>query len=91
MFINTKKHRNSKYTQGIILTIYQTTKSLDLSEFTAFAGDKFNVTKIVISVFDRVENIVGKGDNAGYQHCLLFPQCFQKASSPVSVIPEIVW
>ena len=31
-------------------------------------------------VFERVENIVGKGENAGYQHILLFPQCFQKAS-----------
>ena len=28
----------------------------------------------------RVENIVGKGENADYQHFLLFPQCFQKAS-----------
>ena len=28
-----------------------------------------------------VENIVGKGENAGYQHFLLFPQWFQKASS----------
>ena len=24
------------------------------------------------------QNIVGKGENAGYQH-FLFPQCFQKA------------
>ena len=31
-------------------------------------------------VLGRVENIVGKGENAGYQHSLLFPQCFQKAS-----------
>ena len=23
------------------------------------------------------ENIVGKGQNAGHQHFLLFPQCFQ--------------
>ena len=30
----------------------------------------------------RVENIVGKGENDGYQHFLLFPQCFQKASFP---------
>ena len=30
--------------------------------------------------FGRVENIVGKGENAGYQHFLLFPQCFQKHS-----------
>ena len=33
----------------------------------------------MVSVFDRVENIVEKGD-AAYQHFLLFPQCFQKAS-----------
>ena len=33
---------------------------------------------MLISVFDRVENIVGKGENAGYQHFLLFPPCFQK-------------
>ena len=29
-------------------------------------------------VSDNVENIVGKGENAGYQHFLLFPQCFKK-------------
>ena len=34
---------------------------------------------MMISVFDRVENIVEKGENAGYQHFLLFLQCFQKA------------
>ena len=28
-------------------------------------------------VLDEVENIVGKGENAGYQHFLLFLQCFQ--------------
>ena len=27
----------------------------------------------------RVENIMGKEENAGYQHFLLFPLCFQKA------------
>ena len=37
---------------------------------------------MIISVFDRVENTVGKGENAGYQHFLLFPQCFEKASFP---------
>ena len=24
----------------------------------------------------RVENLVGQGENAGYQHFLLVPQCF---------------
>ena len=33
---------------------------------------------MIIFVLDIVENIVGKGENAGYQHFLLFPQCFQK-------------
>ena len=35
---------------------------------------------MLISLFDRVEKIVGEGENAGYQHFLLFPHCFQKAS-----------
>ena len=30
----------------------------------------------------RIENIAGKGENAGYQHFLLFPQYFQKLSYP---------
>ena len=29
-------------------------------------------------VSEYVENIVGKGENAGYQHFLLFPQYFQR-------------
>ena len=27
-------------------------------------------------ICDRLENIFGKGENAGYQHFLLFQQCF---------------
>ena len=55
-------------------------KILDVTKLKAFADDKMNVAQMMISVFDRMENIVGKGENAGYQHFLLFPQCFQKAS-----------
>ena len=47
---------------------------LDWTIFKAFADDKLNVAKIMMYVFERVENIVGKGENAGYQHFLLFPQ-----------------
>ena len=39
----------------------------------------------------RVENIVGKGENAGYQHFLLYPQCFQKASLSGLLKVGIVW
>ena len=46
---------------------------------------------MIISVFNTVENIVGKGENAGYQHFLLFPQCFEKASFPDTLKGVIVW
>ena len=53
-------------------------KILDWSKFKAFADDKIDVTQKLKFVLEMVENIVGKGENAGYQHFLLFPQCFQK-------------
>ena len=31
-------------------------------------------------ILGRVKNILGKGENAGYQHFLFVPKCFQKAS-----------
>ena len=34
---------------------------------------------------------MGKGENAGYQHFLLFPLCFQKASFSGSLKVGIVW
>ena len=37
-----------------------------------------------------VENILGKGENAGYQHFLLFPQCFQEVSCARSLKVRIV-
>ena len=39
----------------------------------------------MICLTDLVENILGKEENAGYQHFLLFPQCFQKPSFPGSL------
>ena len=35
-----------------------------------------NVTQNLKFVLGREENIVGKGENPGYQHFLLFSQCF---------------
>ena len=45
-----------------------------------YADNKMNGTQKSIFVLGRVENTVGIGENAGYQHFLLFPQCFSKAS-----------
>ena len=40
---------------------------------------------------DWVDNIVGKQENASYQHFLIFPQWFQKASFPATLKVGIVW
>ena len=64
---------------------------LDWFKLKAFADDKINAAETMISLTDRVENIVGKGENAGYQHFLLFRQCFQKSSLSESLKVGIVW
>ena len=56
-------------------------KILGLPKLKAFADDKLIVTQNIKVAFHRIENIVGKEENAGYQYFLLFLQCFQKAFS----------
>ena len=34
---------------------------------------------------EKVRNIVGKGEDACYQHFLLFPQCFLPSSVQISI------
>ena len=51
---------------------------LNMTKLKSLADDKLKVSKMRISLFDRVENAVGKGENTGYQHFLLFP-VFSKA------------
>ena len=51
---------------------------LDRSKMKAHADDKINVNQKLRFVLGRVENILGKGENAGYQHFLIFPQCFRR-------------
>ena len=54
-------------------------KFLNLSKVKASGDDKINVTEKLKFVFARVEIIVGKGENAGNQHFLVFPR-FSKPS-----------
>ena len=54
-------------------------KILDKSELKGFADDKIILTEKLKYVLGRVENIVGNGANAGYQHFLSFPTMFSKA------------
>ena len=46
-----------------------------MTKMKAFADDKLNLTKMTYSLCDRVENTMGKEENAGNQ------QCFPKPSS----------
>ena len=46
-------------------------KFLDMIKLKTIADGKLNITRMTISLLDRTENTVGKGENAGYQHFLL--------------------
>ena len=51
-------------------------KFSDFSKLKALADDKITVKEKLEFVLGSVENIVGKEENAGYQHVLLLPQHF---------------
>ena len=55
-------------------------KILDVADLKALADDKLKITRKMISLLARVENTVGKGENAGNQCWLpafsLFPTVF---------------
>ena len=56
-------------------------KGLGQVKLKAFADNTKKCSQIKLKVvLGRVENMVGKGENAGCQDSLLFPQYFQKAS-----------
>ena len=59
-------------------TFLSNEKILDWSKLKAFADDKINVNETLKFSLGREENTVEKGENAGYQHFLLFPM-FSKA------------
>ena len=66
-------------------------KVLDANKLKVFADEKLNVAKMTIFLFDRAENIVGKGENAGDQHFLLFPKSFPKLFNSGSLNVGIAW
>ena len=57
-------------------TLYQKIKKIVWSKLKAFADDKLNVNQLAQFVRDTIKNNVGKGENAGCQHFLLFSHCF---------------
>ena len=65
-------------------------KILDQTKLKAFADERFNVTKMIISVFDRVKNIVGKGEIACTGN-FSFSTMFSEGFFPNSSKGVIVW
>ena len=53
-------------------------KILDKFKLKELADDKIDKTQKLKFVLRSKENIVGKGENCGYQHFLLFPTMFSK-------------
>ena len=66
-------------------------KILDHSKLKGFVEDKLKIIQMAKFVLDKIENIVRKEENAGYQHFLLLQQCFQKAPFSGSLKVGIVW
>ena len=64
-----------------VFTSLPNDKILDRAILIPLADNKINVTEKLKFVSERIENIQGKGENAGHQHFLLFPECFQKPLS----------
>ena len=56
-------------------------KILDVTKLKAFADDKLSIARMMIFLLDTVESTLGKRENAGYQHFLLFLQYFLRPSS----------
>ena len=65
---------------------FATRQKCRLSEPKTFGNDNSSTCIAQMSLIgvDEGENIVRKAESAGYQHFLLFTQCFQKASFSVS-------
>ena len=67
-FTNVRILLSLRYANCDLFNSLQNDKILDWSKLKGFADDKLNVTEKSKFVLQRVENIVGKGENAGYQH-----------------------
>ena len=63
---------------------------LDQSKFKELADAKINTTTKLKFVLAMVESVLGKGQNSGYQHFVLFPKCFQKPPSSGSLKVGVV-
>ena len=77
--------------QILLKALWQKEKMLVISIFFHPIKDKFHhltlyhtIPTFMTPIEKAFENIVGKGENAGNQHFLLFPQCFLSFTKQIS-------
>ena len=70
---------------------YGIQQTLDSSKLKEFADDNLKFDENGRKLSKQVENTLGKGEIAHYEHFLLFPQYFQKACFPEASKGVIVW
>ena len=75
---STNKSATITHTVSNVVNSLPNDKILDQPKFKTFADDKINVTEKLKFVSGRVENILGKGENADYHHFSPFPTMFSK-------------
>ena len=77
----------------LVLNSLPNDKIMDWSKLKAFADEIINVNEKLKFVFGRLENIVGKGENAGLPAFSPFPTLFSKGFflRPGSLKVRIVW
>ena len=73
------------------ITHYQMTNFRLFSKLKELADNNFRFDENGRKLYKRVENTVGKGEIAGYEQFLIFPQCFQKACFPGASKGVTVW
>ena len=66
-------------------------KILASSKLKAFTDCKINLMQNLIVFLGRVENMVGREENDGYQHFLPFRQRFQKVSFSGLLKVKTLW
>ena len=67
---------------------------MNSSQFIAPADDNLDETQMMALVCNRVQSIVGKGQKAGYQHFVIFPQYsikFVSGAKDISNRVENMW
>ena len=62
-----------------------------LLQIESICRQELNKPEIMNSVFNRTEIVVGNGENAVYQHFLLYPQCFEKSIIIGIVKFKVMW